>query len=215
MYIKLAEILKYCDKPIKGILHVGAHQCEELPDYLQNGVDNDLILWIEANERIKPNYKDANVIYSVISNKDDEIVTFHVTNNGQSSSILELDEHKREHPWCKEIDQMTLKTKTLNTLFKEHNIPYDRFNMINIDIQGAELLALEGASEIIPFLDVIYLEVNTKHLYKDCALVNEIDAFLKDTYGFDRVKTVMTKHGWGDALYLKNYQGTPETTYIA
>ena len=33
---------------IKGILHIGAHLCEELKYYLDNNISIDKIFWIEA-----------------------------------------------------------------------------------------------------------------------------------------------------------------------
>jgi hypothetical protein len=45
------------------------------------------------------------------------------------------------------------------------------------------------------------LEVNEKQLYKNCALVEEIDEFLLQI-NFKRVFTEMTTHGWGDAIYI-------------
>jgi hypothetical protein len=47
----------------------------------------------------------------------------------------------------------------------------------------------------------IYLEVNEKELYKNCGLIGDIDIYL-EKYNFKRVKTVMTEHGWGEALYI-------------
>ena len=48
----------------------------------------------------------------------------------------------------------------------------------------------------------IYIEVNRKHLYKDCALVDDIDNYLKQ-YKFERVLTSWTDREWGDAFYIK------------
>jgi len=36
-------------RPNKGILHIGAHLCEEKPIYNDIGITDDNILWIEAN----------------------------------------------------------------------------------------------------------------------------------------------------------------------
>jgi len=48
MLIKFASIIsKYPN--IKGILHIGAHECEELNDYNLNGITDENIIWIEAN----------------------------------------------------------------------------------------------------------------------------------------------------------------------
>lgn len=87
-------------------------------------------------------------------------------------------------------------------MYYEDNIPYDFANFRNIDIQGAELLALKGMTKVINNYDYIYLEVNKEHLYKDCALIDEIDSFL-NTFNFTRVETFWTDYNWGDALYIK------------
>ena len=50
-------------------------------------------------------------------------------------------------------------------------------------------------------MNCIYTEVNTKYIYENCALMTEIDEYL-GTFNFHRVETKMTKHGWGDALYI-------------
>ena len=43
---------------------------------------------------------------------------------------------------------------------------------------------------------------NSVELYKNGALINEIDAFLAQ-YKFKRILTNMTQHKWGDAIYVK------------
>ena len=50
--------------------------------------------------------------------------------------------------------------------------------------------------------DYLYLEVNEASVYKNCALVTEIDDFLS-TFGFKRIETNMTENKWGDAFYMK------------
>ena len=47
MLIPLKELVSRYNIKIKGILHVGAHECEELKDYL-NYLPINKILWIEA-----------------------------------------------------------------------------------------------------------------------------------------------------------------------
>lgn len=191
---------------IKGILHVGAHECEEYGDYARNNVSVKNQLWIEAiPEKIeicKRNIKDINIINAIISDKDDEIVKFNVTNNYQSSSILELKTHLVEHPHIYVIYKFEGKTKTVKTIYDENKIEYDSYNFINLDIQGVELSALKGMGDILNNFDYIYTEINTKELYQGCSLVSEIDIFLKEK-GFLRVETKMTEHGWGDGFYLK------------
>jgi FkbM family methyltransferase len=188
-------------RPKKGVLHIGAHICEEKQLYNENGICDNNILWIEGNsDLINPEQK--NILNAVISDIDDEIVNFIITNNMQSSSILELYKHLEEHPDVIEIERRQLKTITLNTLYENNNIPYDRYDFINLDIQGAELKALKGADKILPHIKAIYTEVSTKELYKNCALLPELDEFLEKN-GFKRIIINMTRHYWGDALYIK------------
>ncbi len=188
-------------RPNKGVLHIGAHICEEKQLYNDNGINDDDILWIEANsDLINPEQK--NILNAVISDKNDETVNFIITNNIQSSSILELYKHLEEHPDVIEIERRQLKTITLNSLYENNNIPYDRYDFINMDIQGAELKALKGADKILPYIKAIYTEVSTKELYKNCVLLPELDEFLEKN-GFKRIIINMTPNYWGDALYIK------------
>ena len=96
-----------------------------------------------------------------------------------------------------------MKTKTLKTFYNENNFKYNQFNFMALDIQGAELMALEGGDEIINFVDYIYIEVNTKELYENGAKLEEIEKYLHK-FNFVRKTIYMTEHGWGDAFYVKN-----------
>lgn len=190
--------------PKRGVCHVGSHKGQERHIYNSVGVTDDNILWIDANDEYAEWFdeKTQHFIASAISDKDNESVTFHVTNNGESSSILPMKLHLIEHPHVHEVSQKRVTTVTLDTLFKRHAIPFDKFDFMNLDIQGVELRALKGAINILAHLESIYVEVNEKELYEGCGLVSEIDEFLSG-HGFKRVATTMTRYGWGDALYLR------------
>jgi len=72
--------------------------------------------------------------------------------------------------------------------------------MMNITIQGAELMALRGATNYLKYAKAIYIKIHEIELYKNCPCIKDIDDFLK-SYNFTRVITIMTDKGWGDALY--------------
>jgi FkbM family methyltransferase len=201
----VCKYLKELNLNITGILHIGAHECEELNDYIANGIQEDSIIWIDAIKEKVDLAKSKNIknIYNeVISDKEEEVI-FNITNNGQSSSILELDTHKIHHPEINVVEQKIMKTITLETFFKKNNINPTKYNFWNLDIQGAELFALRGAGNILDNVDVLYLEVNTEHLYKGCPLLHELEEFLVSKEFF-RVAIKMTFANWGDALYIKN-----------
>ena len=73
-----------------------------------------------------------------------------------------------------------------------------------MDVQGAELNVLLGASETLQHVDYIITEVNRAELYKNCALIEDLDYFL-GKYGFERVEEAWDRDNpvWGDALYIK------------
>ena len=194
--------------PKKGILHIGAHMCEEKALYNTINIGDNDILWVEAIseivEYVKKINENINIIQAVITDTDDEYLDFMITNNKESSSIFNFGTHAIEHPHVFEIERRQLKSITLNTLFERNNISYDRYDFINIDIQGAELKAFKGAAHILPHIKAIYAEVNEKMLYEGAGLLPELDEYLA-TFNFKRVITNMTRHGWGDALYIKHY----------
>ena len=204
MLIDLKELVYKYGLTIAGIIHVGAHTLEEKNIYNSLNISN--ILWFEANHEIansmKAMYPNESIYSYAICDVDNQEREFIVTNNYQSSSILELKTHKIEHPSVIEMKRISVKTKTLDTFMLENNINTNEFNFLNMDIQGAELLALKGAGKLLSKLEYIYLEVNEKELYEGCGLLSDIDVFLQK-FGFKRVEISMTPHGWGDAFYMK------------
>lgn len=202
----IQTILKVTNTPLTGVLHVGAHDCEEMACYNGWGVTPDKIVWVDAVQTKVDQAKDRgipNVYQAVITDKDDNTVVFHESNNVVSSSILNFKTHLQEHPWVHYVKSTPMQTVTVDTFFKRNNLDASQYSFWNFDIQGAELLALKGAEESLKFANALYLEVNEKELYEKCALIGEIDAFLLER-GFSRANTHMTHHGWGDALYIKS-----------
>ena len=201
---EIKKILLSKNINITGSFHIGAHECEELTFYNSLGIKNDDIIWIDAlprKVREAQNRGITNVYNSVITDKDDEEIIFNVANNDQSSSVLKFGTHSQEHPTVKFISRIRFKTITIDSFFERNNIDASKYNFWNFDIQGAELMALKGATQSIKYAKALYLEVNEKELYKNCGLITEIDAFLYQ-YNFKRGLTHMTPQGSRDVLYI-------------
>jgi len=204
MLIPLSDLVQKYNIQFKGILHVGAHECEELAAY-NKYIANDKILWIEGMEDkvswAKKHIPNVQIEHAVVSDVI-ETVTFNQSNNGQSSSILELGLHKYFHPHVWYVNSYPVQTQVLRDIIGKYDISY---NFLNLDIQGAELKALQGMAEYLPNVDYIYSEVNSDYVYKGCALIGELDEFLKG-YGLERVETKWCEDfRWGDALYIRKY----------
>jgi hypothetical protein len=192
---------------INGCLHVGAHECEELNLYNNLGIKTQDIVWIEAHPKLvdimrKREIPNLNLIQALITDKDDEEVVLNVAKDYQYSSILEFGTHSIQHPGIVYTDKVYQKSITIDTLFERNNIDASKYDFWNFDIQGAELLALKGATKSIKHVKVIYIEVNSAELYKNGALIHEIDDYLA-IYNFKRILTNMTQYKWGDAIYVK------------
>jgi hypothetical protein len=197
-------------KTITGILHVGAHECEERSAYNSCGINDSNIYWIEGNpEKVQFNKEKGiqNIFQALIYDKETE-VDFHITKNDfsdtntESSSILELGTHLTHHPYVQVKEIRKQKTKTLESVVLENNIPIEKLNFWNLDIQGVELEALKSAGEFLKYADYIYLEVNIEHVYKGCALLPDIIEFLSQ-FGFVKIVDKITDAGWGDALFVR------------
>jgi len=189
---------------VHGAFHIGAHECEEMGFYNRLGIQKENIVWIDAipskvAEAIQK--KIPNVYAAVITDKDDQEVVFNVSNNVQSSSVLEFGTHSKEHPSVVYLSKFTSKSVSIDTFFQRNGLDASKYDFWNFDIQGAELMALKGAVGSIQYAKAIYLEVNVNELYKGCGLIQEIDAFLRQ-YNFKRVLMSITQYGWGDALYI-------------
>ena len=200
----------------KGIIHVGAYNGKDIKLYQTLNISK--ILFIEANptvfKTLKANITTASVdvqaVNYAISNQNGKIKLY-VNSMEQSSSIFPLKHYRDIYPNIKETHQLIVESKTLDTLLKELQLSPTDFNILNLDIQGAELLALEGATNLLQYIDAVYTKVNYEELYEGCALAEKIDEFLLHT-GFGRVAVAKPFHpSWGDAFYVKKQVVTMST----
>jgi FkbM family methyltransferase len=195
----------------QGVIHVGAHQGHEIETYQHMGIKN--IFLIEANPVVFEQLQgkiakmpDVQAINCAVSDQNGSAI-LHVTSMDQSSSLLPLKLHQEWFPEIKEIAQITVPSRTLDSLLEGLNLSPINYNILNLDIQGAELLALKGATNLLSHIQAINTEVNYEELYAGCAMIDDLDNFLNG-YGFERVATTTPYHpAWGDAFYVKITSG--------
>ena len=203
MLFNFHDLIQKHNIVLKGILHVGAHECEELPLY-ETYLQRNQIVWIDAlpdKVQFSRNaYPGVQIIEAAVSNEEKE-VTFHRANNGQSSSILELGTHLTHYPYIHYVDHFNVTTKRIDQLLQE-NYPDFSFNFINLDIQGTELSALKGMESYLEHVDYVYTEANLEPLYEGACLIDELDDFMTK-HGFMMVDEAPTPYRWSDVLYIK------------
>ncbi len=203
------QMIKSNGLQVSGVIHLGASIGHELGQYIAHGAKK--VILVEAipsvYDRLCVNaqpYSNALCVNACLSDKDGEEVDFNISSNdGQSSSFFAFDKHLTQHPTVSFTGQIKLKTKRFDSIAKEiTDFKAEDYNFVSLDLQGAELLALQGMGELLYDMQYIYCEVSEIHMYKDQPLLADIDAFLA-SFGFARKQYYGTPHGWGDALYVK------------
>jgi FkbM family methyltransferase len=203
------QLVKKYQLDVKGVIHIGAHYGDEVPDYVNCGIQ-DITLFEPLSENFDILQKNmmglnANIdAHQVALGKEEKTATMYLSSNEtQSSSILKPKEHINQYPYITFERTEEVEVKTLDS-FNIQNA-----NFINIDVQGYELEVFSGGKETLKRIDYIHSEVNRDEMYENNAFIADLDNFLAE-YGFERVETYWpdeTKVGWGDAFYIKNKEG--------
>lgn len=215
---QMLDLAKLCGENSiqpRGVIHIGAYEGEEIYTYREMGIKK--VLFVEANPEVfhRLQKKMARMPEVMVANYGicdrDGSITLHVAANEQSSSILSANNDSEQSVYTREISKVTVEAKTLDNLLEELELSPEDFNLLNIDIQGAELLALRGASNALKFVDGINIEVNYEEIYRGCPLIDDIDEFLEKV-GFQRVGTTTPyDRSWGDAFYVRKLTITMST----
>lgn len=195
-----------------GILHLGAHLGQEAAKYAQL---KKPILWVEAipavcAELIKRlvSYPEQNAFCALLDRVDGLQRTFKISNNmgGVSSSIFDFDEYGDgdKSLWpdlqLKMIDQIILPTVKLDTLLAANAVNAADYDFWVVDLQGAELLALQGSEQSLMHCQGLYVEVSKVPVYNGGVLWGELSQYLSSK-GFSA--RWQPELGHDDVLFLR------------
>ena len=201
---------------VTGIIHVGAHRGEEVEQYADMGAKT--VIWVEPNPDVFKEMKhfltsvgasiDSHAFEYAVSDVDHDNVDFHLyygpdagfmRGNKGCSSLLKA--KGRFESWHQET--IKVETITIDTLLTENDFKPSDFQLLNLDVQGAELLALKGASEVLKYVKYVATEATWQNPdYVDNVMYDDLKSFL-DSKGF--IETEIVNHGpdWGDVLFVK------------
>lgn len=192
---------------VKGIVHIGAHTGEEYPEYVGYGIENQL--WFEPQpepfEKLKArvNGNKNCIIENMAVGNTVGPIQMHVSDkHDASSSILKPKFHIAQYPDITFNREILVQQVTLDYYMECHNL-YGLYNLMNIDVQGYELQVFSGSVCTLREIDYILTEVNCAELYEECALIDDVDCFLR-IYSFERVYLEWKEDTWGNAIYAKH-----------
>lgn len=80
------------------------------------------------------------------SDKDGGVVELNSANNGQSLSLLAMGLHAAAYPQIFYTGKAQVSRRTIDAYMEAEGLVRDKYNFLNLDIQGSELTALKGAS---------------------------------------------------------------------
>jgi FkbM family methyltransferase len=97
-------------------------------------------------------------------------------------------------------DEIVTNCHRLDTIIQKYNIP--RVDIIWMDLQGAELLALKSLGSYLDIVKYIHTEVSYKEIYTGQVMYNELNEFIV-SHNFI-LKNNITHNGWQeDAIYVR------------
>ena len=190
-------------------IHVGAHWAEEREDYETLGFAR--VLWIEASketyrrlvERLADSTSGATqhiAVNALASDRAGEELTLrHFSNKGASNSIF---------PATRLINELSnavfdtgeseiVISDTLDRVAEAHG--FTSADLIVVDVQGAELLVLNGATKLLVTAKAVIVEVSKKPYFEGGVLQPELRQFLRSK-GFKEIQRSPTH---GDQLYVR------------
>ncbi|MBI5646227.1 MAG: FkbM family methyltransferase [Ignavibacteriae bacterium] len=156
---------------------------------------------VEGNERVS-------LVECAVSDRDGDVDFYAIDpvatrtphadgNIGASSLFLANPEYPNERYVQRRI---TVPAVTLRSWAARENL--SRVDVLWMDLQGAELLALHGLGDMLASVSVIYTEVAHRAMYIGQPLFPELDAFL-DRNGFVRRESLYADEWLGMELYVR------------
>lgn len=138
---------------------------------------------------------------ALILDRDGVTQTLHVANNnGASSSIFELGEHRRLWPEISFSDDIAVESTTLATLVRTQSINLGKNAALILDTQGSEPLVLKGATDLLHRFKYVKTEVADFDSYLGCCKLTDLVPFLS-LHGFKEIRRDAFKVSPGIGTY--------------
>ena len=204
-YFDLSYIEEQMGEKITGVIHVGAHYAEEAEEYASLKVP---VVWFEGHptyaaemmQRLKK-YDNQIGVPILLSNKDDETVDFWITADEYASSMLKPSYHQIQNPHAKIVDRIWLKARRFDAVWPIMDLDILNYNLLVLDVQGAEARVWEGMSDLTSGFKAIVSEYSTVEFYEGVPKLSDLDLMYD---GFERIDPKPgTEHIHADALYVR------------
>ncbi len=168
---------------VSGVIHVGANLGQERDTYAKRGLNviwvepiPDIFVQLDANIR---GYGNQRAFQRLLSDRDGAEAEFHVSSNeGASSSLLDLHLHREVWPHVDYVKTLRLPTTTLDRLVQAEGLRLEDYGALVLDTQGAELLVLQGAERSLSQFRYVKTEAADFEAYRGGCSISDLAAFL-------------------------------------
>jgi FkbM family methyltransferase len=204
--IELLRALRGCSigAELKVLCVIGAHRFDELP------LIDTLFPWLQHIYLFEPlpgplqalhalAARDPRIrVFPVAVSDRDGVANFNVaSNDGESSSLLQLGSHRELFPQVTMQSTLQVPTRRLDSVLVEHGLPLP--DVMIVDVQGAEYLVLKSLSPaLLDGLRLLYTEVSLEPVYESAGLLSDVEALLGSRFvnvGFAPINANVPVHG--------------------
>jgi len=111
----------------------------------------------------------------------------------KSSSLLQPGKTLETYDWLEFKDKIEVSTIRLDRFLSEHSI--QQIDFVHMDVQGAELMVLNGAGDSLSRIKNIWLEVEAVPLYQGQPVKKDIEKYFKSRGYIKLIDTVNNVDG--------------------
>ncbi len=169
-------------KKSQGVLHIGAHLGQEGERYSHYGVS---VLWVEAIpsvfEELEKNisgFPNQVAACALLGDNNYSTVDFNLASNGLASSSMFKFGHELGFNEIYMKSTISLPMIRLDSLYTSESLA--GYNHWVLDVQGAELLVLKGAGDLLRHCKSLLVEVSTRQVYEGGVSWYQLESFLSD-----------------------------------
>lgn len=175
--------------------------------------DSEIIAF-EAMTTAQPLYSQHKFKFhiGVLSDTDNKTVKFYQNDLYPWGNSYYMENEQLSPPGCEfnEGHAVTYQAQTLDSVVRDRGFPAPDF--IKIDVQGAEMDVLRGATECLKTCENIIIEIQHKEYNKGAPNQNEMFEFMA-SLGFELVQNIFLKDCDGD-YHFKKKVNTVSRVYI-
>jgi FkbM family methyltransferase len=212
MGLKLFQHLARHGIDCSGVVQIGANSGQETSIFKANGMK-----WAVLVEPLEEQFEQLREglagdetyipVKALCASLEGQEHIFHLaSNSGQSSSFKTPRRILTDYPKVRFKRDVTLVSTTVDAIVdsvaREHPaLPVDDLDLLFMDVQGAELEVLKGATRLLRQVKCVWTEVSYDQ-YEDGASLEDVQDLL-GTFGLRLHDLRLGALGWGNALFLR------------